>query len=286
MKKTALLVVFAVLSAGLSAQEPQRESYRSPYSVKFSFDEKELIGDLLKGPRSDWKDHANAPYAEWYNPGNHGRWGYRGPSARHFNPPPGLASKSPEWSRERIIATGMLFEGYSYQHHHVPDWDPPAGWPRDPEQKTPVGKGLDCSNFTAFVYNFALGIKPTGDVRKQAELTEVPGPGPQRKIPVRRIELPNSFEEYESTLLAGDLLFIKNTSGNLSHVVLWVGKIGQSPEGAALILDSTGSGSFDSNKAGIPDGIFLRPFTPRTWYFRQASHGLRIIPDGHKTASR
>ena len=39
------------------------------------------------------------------------------------------------------------------------------------------GKGVDCSNFTAFIYNLALGIKMTGDVQDQANQLDIPGPG-------------------------------------------------------------------------------------------------------------
>jgi cell wall-associated NlpC family hydrolase len=273
-----ILRIFVFIFALLGTAQAQN-AYKSPYNVKFSFPEEELIGDLLKGPRSDWKDHATVPFRDWYNPSNQTRWGYWGPAMRHFNPPAGLAKKTPQWSRERVIATGMRFIGYSYQHHHVPDWEPPADWPRDPEQKTPAGKGLDCSNFTAFVYNLALGIKPTGDVQDQSALTEAPGPGANRNIPVKRIDLPKSYEDFERTLLTGDLLYVKNTKGNLSHVVLWVGKIGKSPDGNPLILDSTGSSGRDSNGTEIPNGIQLRPFKRTNWYFTQASHVLRIIPE-------
>jgi cell wall-associated NlpC family hydrolase len=276
---TRLLLIFIALTSSLLAQR----EYKSPYKVDFSFKEEELIGDLLKGPRADWKDHASVPYADWYNPANQTRWIHRGPAAKHFNPPAGLASKSPQWSRERIIATGMRFIGYSYQHHHVPDWEPPADWPRDAEQKTAPGKGLDCSNFSAFAYNLALGIKPTGDIKDQSEMTEVKGPGPNRSIPVKRIELPKNHADFEKELLTGDLLYVKNSKGTLSHVVLWVGKIGKSPDGTPLILDSTGGGNYDANNNEIPDGIQLRAFTARSWYFKQASHVLRIIPEDVKT---
>ena len=37
--------------------------------------------------------------------------------------------KSVEWKRERLVASGARFLGYEYQHHHIFDWDPPAGWP-------------------------------------------------------------------------------------------------------------------------------------------------------------
>lgn len=275
-----MIIRVIALICSLAGITQAQNTYTSPYTVKFSFKEEDLIGDLLKGPRADSKEYASVPFQEWYNPANQTRWTYRGPPAKHFNPPAGLSNKSPQWSRERVIAAGMRYIGYSYQHHHVPEWDPPAEWPRDSEQKTPAGKGLDCSNFTAFAYNLALGIKPTGDIRDQSEMTEVKGPGPGRIIPVTRIELPTKHEDFEKELLSGDLLYIKNTKGVLSHVVLWVGSIGRSPDGMPLILDSTGSGNYDAKGSEIPDGIQLRAFTPRSWYFRQASHVLRIIPKG------
>ena len=280
MKHHGWLLAFVLAATLLRAAEPDRPAYQSPYSVKFTFKEEELIGDLRKGSRADWKDTANVPFREWYAPANQKRWGYWGPGMKHFDAPPGLSSKSPQWQRERVIATGLRFVGYSYQHHHVPDWNPPADWPRDAKQTTPPGKGLDCSNFTTFAYNLALGLRPTSDVQDQAAMTETPGPGPSRKTPVRRLELPKSYEDFPRELLTGDLLFVKNTAGNISHVVLWVGAIGQSPDGTPLILDSTGAGARDANGATIPDGIHLRPFRPNTWYFTQASHVLRIIRDG------
>lgn len=272
---TRVLALIVLLAGFAQAQN----DYKSPYSVKFSFKEEDLIGDLLKGPRGDWKDFATVPHSQWQDPANQRRWGYWGPAMKHFSAPVGLAKKSAQWSRERVIATGMRYIGYSYQHHHVPDWEPPADWPRDPDQKTPVGKGLDCSNFTAFVYNLALGIKPTGAIGAQAEMTEAEGPGAGRRVPVKRIELPKSYEDFPKELQTGDLLFVKSTKGNVSHVVLWVGKIGDAPEGMPLILDSTGTGAKDSKGQVIPNGIQLRPFKRSVWYFTQASHVLRLIPE-------
>jgi cell wall-associated NlpC family hydrolase len=272
-----LLLPLILLTASAGAQD--RDKYKSPYSVKFSFKEEELIGDLLKGPRAHWKDYATVPYSEWDNPAHQSRWGYWGPSIRQMDPPAGLAKKSPQWSRERVIATAMRYIGYSYQHHHLPHWEPPADWPRDPDQRTPVQKGVDCSNFTGFVYNLALGILPSTGIRQQSEMTEAAGPGQGRRVPVRRIELPKSYEDYPRQLLTGDLLFVKSNRGNVSHVVLWVGKIGDAPDGLPLILDSTGTGATDAKGQTIPDGVYLRPFKRNVWYFTQASHVLRIIPE-------
>lgn len=269
------LVFMLALGGALQAQN----AYKSPYSVKFSFPEEELIGDLLTGPRADWKDHATVPFREWSNPANQTRWGYWGPSMKHFAPPGGLAKRTTQWSRERVIATAMRYIGYSYQHHHVPDWEPPADWPRDPDQKTPVGKGVDCSNFTGFVYNLALGILPSTGIKQQAEMTDAAGPGPGRSVPVKRVELPKSYEDFPKELQTGDLLFVKSNRGNVSHVVLWVGRIGDAPDGMPLILDSTGSGAKDAKGEMIPGGVQLRPFKRNVWYFTQASHVLRIIPE-------
>lgn len=269
--------LFIVLS--LTGSLLAQNDYKSPYSVKFSFQEEELIGDLLQGPRSDWKDYATVPYSQWQDPSNQRRWGYWGPSIKQLSPPAGLAKKSPQWSRERVIATAMRYLGFSYQHHHVPEWEPPADWPRDPDQKTPVGKGVDCSNFTGFVYNLALGIFPSTGIKQQSEMTEAAGPGAGRSVPVKRIELPKSYEDFPKELQTGDLLFVKSSKGNVSHVVLWVGKIGESPDGIPLILDSTGSGAKDANGVTIPDGVQLRAFKRSVWYFTQASHVLRIIPE-------
>lgn len=272
-----LLFCLLLNAGGLCAQD--REKYQSPYSVKFSFPMQELVGDMMKGPRAEWKEYATVPFKEWSNPANHIKWGYWGPSSRQMDAPAGLASKSPQWMRERVIAAGMKYIGYSYQHHHVPEWQPPEGWPRDPEQKTPVGKGVDCSNFTGFVYNLALGILPSTGIKQQSEMTEASGPGRGRRLPVKRIELPERYEDFPNVLQTGDLLFVKSSRGSVSHVVLWVGSIGEAPDDLPLILDSTGTGATDAKGQPIPDGVYLRPFKRNVWYFTQASHVLRIIPD-------
>lgn len=270
-------LLFLVLAGSCLAAEP---AYRSPYRVKFSFPDQELIGDLLKGPRADPKDQSNVPFREWYADSTRKRFGYWGPTSKAYPAPAGLANRSVEWQRERVIAAALRFAGYSYQHHHIPDWEPPADWPKSEKAKGPVGKGVDCSNFTAFAYNLGLGYKFTGGVKEQAELTSVSGPGPNQTTPVQRIEVPKDYADFPKVLRTGDLLFVKNRGGVVSHVVLWVGKIGESGDGTPLILDSTGEGGVDSAGVTIPDGVQLRPFKKGFWYASSASHVLRIIPDG------
>jgi hypothetical protein len=273
-----LLSLLLLLTLANAARSQPDADYVSPYRVEFSFPEEDLIGDLLRGPRSDWRTYSEAPFRDWYDRANHRRWGYWGPRMRHLPPPNSASTRPAQWARERVIATGLRYVGFGYQHRHLPDWDPPADWPRAPNQ-TNNAKGVDCSNFTGFVYNLALGLLPDTSIRGQAEMTSVRGPGPGRSTRVQRIELPRDHEDFPRVLRSADLLFIKNRQGNISHVVLWVGDIGRSPDDRPLILDSTGPTHRDADGARIPDGVQLRPFGPRSWYFANASHALRLIPD-------
>jgi cell wall-associated NlpC family hydrolase len=274
----ALAVVFAVLVGGRTAAQPDKEKgYQSPYSVKFTIPTEELCADFNKGFRADPHEESSVPYTDWYSPKIRKEFGAWGPPARSYPAPAGLAARSTEWKRERVIAAGLKFQGYGYQHHHIPDWDPPADWPWKETKGGHNGKGVDCSNFTALAYNFGLGLKFTGDVHHQAELAEIE----TKPVAIRpkRIEKPKSYTELVQTLKTGDLLFIhpRDKETLVSHVVLWVGAIGQAPDQTPLILDSHGDGVKDSNGVSIPNGIQLRPFLENSWYFQSASHALRIV---------
>lgn len=260
------------------AEEPaKRTSYSSPYSVKFTFPLKELTDDLQPGQRGDPHQESTVPFAEWYSLRIRERYGAWGPPARHYPAPARLEGRSVEWKRQRVIAVAIRFQGYGYQHHHVPDWHPPADWPWKETRGGHNGKGVDCSNFTAFAYNLALGLKPTGAVKKQAEQLAVPGPGADRTTRAQQLAKPHSYAELVRALRTGDLLFIRNKAGEIAHVVLWVGTIGQSPEQVPLILDSHGEGVKDSKGSVIPHGVYLRPFREESWYFRSASHAVRYL---------
>jgi hypothetical protein len=43
-------------------------------------------------------------------------------------------------------------------------------------------------------------------------------------------------------------------------------------------MDSAGGGT-DCNGKAIPTGIYIRPMTPDTWYFKNFDHAWRVIPD-------
>jgi hypothetical protein len=251
-------------------------AYRSPYRVEYSLPLPELVGDLERTERGDRRIEAAIPHEEWYSRRALERWGAWGAVARAY-PPPDLEGWSARRRRERAIAVALRFLGYGYQHHHVPDWDPPAGWPWKPSCAGSNGRGVDCSNFTGFVYNLGFGLRLNTDVRRQSVEGSAMGPGESR-TPIHRVELPESYGARIEALRAGDLLFIRNRGGEISHVVIWVGPLGRSPDGVPLILDSHGEDVRDSEGHLIPCGIHLRPFREDSWYNRSASHALRVIP--------
>jgi cell wall-associated NlpC family hydrolase len=280
----SLLIAFtAIIAIALpnAAAEPEKgkaTTYQSPYSVKFTFPPKELTNDFQNGLRGDSREESTVPYAEWYSAKVRETNGAWGPPARRYPAPEGLGSRSLEWKRERVIAAALQFKGVGYQHHHIPDWDPPADWPWKQTRGGHNGKGLDCSNFTSFAFNFGLGIKFVSDVKAQAELREIVGPDKKNALRPERIEKPKTYKEFVGALRTGDLVFIRHRDGkDISHVVLWIGSIGQSPDKTPLVLDSHGESVKDSNGVLIPDGAQIRPFHENSWYYQSASHVLRIL---------
>jgi hypothetical protein len=283
----ALIGSFFLVDA-VVAQTATSSKYPSPYRIRFSYSEKELIGDLAQG-RGNPQLSSELPFAAWYAPATKTKYGAWGPPSVHF-PAPKLPRNDADFLRQRVLAVALKFQGYGYQHHHLPDWDPPADWPWKEVGAGKNGKGVDCSNFTAFVYNLALGIKPTGDCDAQAELTTIPGPGVAKTSPVKRIELPEDRDQLMQTLKPGDLLFVRGEkTEKVTHVVIWVGAGGSladgSPAAHPLVIDSHGGGAKDQLDQEIPEGVYLRPVRPRYWYYRRACHALRIIPD-ETTAGR
>lgn len=274
MRRLLLALALLPIVGHVAAQDSP--AYRSPYRVEFSRPVEELIGDLERTERGDRKLEASIAHEQWYTKRTEQRFGSWGPSPRAYPPAAGTERWSAERKRERVIATALRFLGYGYQHHHIPDWDPPRGWPWKETCFGRNGRGVDCSNFTGFVYNLAFGLRLNTDVDRQAEERFAAGPGRER-TPLRLVELPKTYEERLTTLRTGDLLFIRNKSGHISHVVIWIGPIGKSPDGVPLIMDSHGEDVKDSNGNAIPCGIHLRPFRKNSWYNMSASHALRLI---------
>jgi len=259
------------------AADSKTVPYESPYRIQYTIPVEELIEDLIQGPRGEVKRLSSIPFDDWYTSKVKTRWGAWGPPFAHMPPPNGIESRSADFKRERVIAAGMRYVGISYQHHHLPDWDPPDDWPWKEVGRGENCKGIDCSNFTAFIYNQALGLKPTSAIREQAEQFEIPF-SDGKILRAEKIERPKSYDAFSKELKTGDLLFVQNASKSISHVVLWIGSIGHSPDNVPLILDSTGEGRKDSNGQSIPDGVQLRPFTKSSWYYKSSAHAMRLIP--------
>ena len=260
------------------AGDDGRAEYRSPYSVSLPWPVGELIPDLLEGERGDPRREAVLPHDLWYQ--HRDPWvGPWGPLPRHYDWPGIADGKSDDWKRARVIAAALRYLGYQYRHHYIPDWNPPIGWyvPK-PGGTRHDGKGVDCSNFTSFVYNQALGFGISSDVHKQAVTESVTIYGTNSNLPVTLIEKPQALEKWAEILKPGDLLFIRPKNGNeISHVVIWVGVWGASKDGLPLVLDSHGADVRDSEGALIPSGIYLRPFRQNSWYATNADHAIRII---------
>jgi hypothetical protein len=270
----ALTLLLAGLASAAVGQDSTRSTYKSPYAAEFTYPIEELIPDILEGSRADPRKQSRISYDQWYTEETKKRFGAWGPPGFHHPAPAGSDARPAEWKRQRVIAVALRYIGLSYQHHYLPDFDPPAGWPWKEVASGRNGRGVDCSNFTTFVYNLALGLKPNSGIRQQSEMKEV-ALSDGRAVQCERIKLPADHADFSQVLKTADLLFIRNNSGNISHVVLWVGPIGKSPDKMPLILDSTGEGRRDANGNSIPDGVHLRPFTPTSWYFKSASHALR-----------
>lgn len=251
--------------------------YRSPYRIEFTLPLEELVGDLMQSERGDPRLEGEVAHEHWYSHRTLERWHAWGPPARAYPPAPGVDRWPVEKRRERVIAVASRYLGYGYQHHHIPDWTPPAHWPWIKSCAGRNGKGVDCSNLTGFVYNLGFGLRMSGDIHRQAEERVAEGPGHGRTTPIRRIELPDGYAERVQALRTGDLLFVRSRGGKVSHVVIWVGPIGRSPDGVPLVIDSHGEDTRDSEGRPIPCGVHLRPFRENSWYNRSASHAHRIF---------
>lgn len=172
-----------------------------------------------KLPQSD------TPQSRWYAD-KMGSWGPHAAQFPEVKVPDGVDAVA--WRRARIIAVAQKYVGLPYQHHHIPGWTPPEG------------PGLDCSNFTSWVYNYGLGMKINSDVHKQAD-----GPLAQGRV----------LKDGEA-FAPGDLLYIlKQDRSEISHVVIFI------DEGNII----------DSHKGSVQ----VRPF--KGWYKSHLDHVRRMI---------
>jgi cell wall-associated NlpC family hydrolase len=254
----------------------QEAPYRSPYSLKFRHPVADLEAGLNRPPWNDPDLESELPARHWYDRRYERALGAWGPRARHYPPAPGLDERPASWMQDRVIRVASRWIGYPYQHHHIPDWDPPANWPWHKVAYGRNSRGIDCSNFSSFCYNFALGVKLDTGIRTQARRRQVRGPGGRGILTIQTIE-PAPYETLIDNLQPADLLYVRNDKGRIAHVILWLGVLGVSSDRVPLILDATGGNHEDANGAMIPIGIHIRPFSASSWYARDFAHAHRII---------
>ena len=167
------------------------------------------------------------PQSQWYAKPGPGSWG---PKAATYPPvavPAGYDAVA--WKRARLAVVARRLVGLPYRHHHIPAYDPPSQEP-----------GLDCSNYTSWVYNYGLGLRFTSAIAAQSSGPLAPG---------RRLSPDEPWA-------VGDLLYIKARDGSrVSHVALWLGD-GQ-------LIDSHNH------------SVAVRPF--EGWYRDSLSHVRRVI---------
>lgn len=258
-------------------------AYRSPYSIEYSYPEQDLFGPDQQAPRNDPRLEATIPYEDWYSRRVRKDDGCWGPHPRHY---PGLGNDDQipvAWKRQRVLAVAVNHIGLPYQHHHIPAWDPPSDWPWKPVAYGHNSRGLDCSDFTSWCYNYGLGIKLDTGIVQQATTETIAGPGGNGSLQLRTITNDNGYDDLIKKLKTGDLLYIKNKQGKLAHVIMWVGSHGRSPDGTPLVIDCTGPDHTDCNGNQIPIGVQLRPFNRNSWYYNSFSHAHRILHEDEQS---
>lgn len=271
--RLGLVVILSLVPVIAFAQAPKRD-YVSPYTVKFTYPASELLADL-DGERGNTKLHSTTAFPEWYSEGTRKKYNVWGPLLKTMEYPKEFESKPVDWKRERVLAYALRFQGYTYQHHHIPDWNPPKDWPWKEVTHGANGPGIDCSNFTTYVYNVTWGIRMNSAIEKQAETKQVKVG--ERDWKFKEVPKPDSFSEFTTKLHPGDLLYIRNKENKVSHVVMWIGVSGS--ETTPLILDSTAMKIVDNKGVTIPDGVYPRPFTDKSWYYKSLSHVHRVFAE-------
>lgn len=283
----------AALATSTGVVGPTPAQYVSPYSLQFTNSLASLTSDFATAPRNSIPDEAATPaFADWYAtsayPTDELPWG---PSPALYPVPTIPDGADPvAWQQERVLAVAQSRIGTDYQHHHIPDWDPPAGWPAWLTVSLGQnGPGIDCSDFSSWNYNYGLGIRLQTGVATQAATTSLPGPGgagpavQAQALMQATSTAAQDYATFQQTLVTGDLLYIRANADSapgtdISHVIMWMGSVGQGSS-VPLVLDSHDNSPpvYDSNGVLIPAGVQLRPFLEGSWYHRAFDHAHRIV---------
>lgn len=258
---TSNVLLRAALSALLLTAMAVPSAAAEGTAYPFSCNRLSLTADFAD---RDALSHSASPPSTWYRTREgrylNGGWGPTAPTLPPVAVPADAGCDATTWMQERILSTALRYVnspdnplGLAYRHHHIPDWNPststaPSGSAEttSPEAWGP-GRGLDCSNFTAWVYNFGLGLTFGGNVNKQNSGTA----GPMG----RRLPAQGPFQP-------GDLIYLHsvNDDSAASHVVIYMD--------ADRIIDSRG-------KARDLAGVQIRQ--RQGWYRTAVLGGWRPI---------
>ena len=253
--------------------------YSSPYRFRFTVPVDSLIPDMAgsRGVVSNW---ANVSFSNWYSTSTRNTYGSWGPRCKGMSvPTTDILAWPLDLRRQRLFAFAQRYIGLRYQHHHLPEWDPPADWPWDPACTPAITPGADCSNFTGWIYNWCYGIQVDTDIDVQAVETSIPLTG-GGTVTVERISKPSGgFNALVAALQPGDLCFVysSSSSSTIVHVYMWLGTVGTGPSAQPLVLDATSSEPNNFYGARIPCGVQIRPFTSDSWYYTRFSHAHRLL---------
>jgi len=233
------------------------------------------------------------------------------------------------WKQQRILAAAqsLLQAGTPYQHLHLPDFDPAqvtsgTGFPwlavsneatlqsswqlAHGQSGTTPNPGIDCTDFSALVYNLALGIQMHSGTMNQLTFpgpnaggtatAQVLGPTGETLTPNflygpnygnATINQPGSLDATLADLEPGDLLYMQGDL-QIKHVVMWLGEYGTNADGTPssvpliisshdntpAIFDVNGTDQIDLATglptAMLPDGSNATDFLPPP--------GVHILP--------
>lgn len=267
-------------------------TYVTPYTFNFNFDD--VVPTTAKGK----DDSFNRNPANWVGSGSDGFYGPTPPMFRVRQSDLGLSAVD---QAKRLVAAAELLVGLPYQHHHSPSFSPSPTDTWGPNIDLVQTPGVDCSDFTGFIYNYALGIELDTGTNNQSLQTlttqryrDDQGKDGFRNLPISINAKPTgatdllAYQTLVSQLKPGDLIFISGTgpgsppNESAGHVVMWLGNLVSSSDGMPLIVDCTGSSHIDQNNINTPGGIHIRPFAQQgvnSWYWTNMVRWSRVIPN-------
>lgn len=235
------------------------------------------------------------------------------------------------WQQQRLLFAARELIGTHYQHLHLPAFDPALvtgsvfNWSPvsgntllqttqdlrrgEPGTATNPYKaaynspqpGIDCTDFSAYVYNLALGVQMHSGTSTQIAFGADPGPAPTNQPTALVLNpdgaritpsfllgpnygtstpnAPGSLDGLISQLQPGDLLYMVGGT-SISHVVVWLGEYGTladgSPSPVPLVISS------HDNTPAIFDTTAIDPITGLPLDGLIAEHlpppGVQILP--------